>query len=308
MHDQQENLLSEIKQGAIVSPQVTKVRSTKPSEGKPNLDRLSQPLDKSQQTKILTLQRTLYDFHYFKPHASISPSDPDTFGHIPESIYTDSTFRLLLQNPNGICPSVTNPNFMFSLHLCNEIGAGAICLAETNLNWHHTQHPASLRRCLHRNWSASKYQMSIPDEVFLGDYQPGGTLTLIVDRWTSRVIKSGMDPYGLGRWSYVILRGKQNINICVVSAYRVCNEKYTGPKTVYQQQRRQLCTLFRQKGKVVDPNPNRQFILDLQSWLSYIHLEGSQVILSLDNNEELSPSSSQALQLPYNPNMPTLHT
>jgi len=143
--------------------------------------------------------------------------------------------------------------------------------------------------------------MSIPDEVFLGDYQPGGTLTLIVDRWTSRVIKSGMDPYGLGRWSYVILRGKQNINICVVSAYRVCNEKYTGPKTVYQQQRRQLCTLFRQKGKVVDPNPNRQFILDLQSWLSYIHLEGSQVILSLDNNEELSPSSSQALQLPYNP-------
>ncbi len=154
---------------------------------------------------------------------------------MPESIDTSSTFRLLFQNPNGICPSVTEPDFMFSLHLCHKIGAGAICLAETNLNWHHTQHHASLRCCLHRNWSASKFQISVTDEIFLGIYQPGGTTTLVVDRWTSRIIKSGMDPYSLGRWSYVILRGKQDINLCIITAYRVCADKYTGPKTTYQQ-------------------------------------------------------------------------
>jgi hypothetical protein len=146
---------------------------------------------------------------------------------------------------------------MFSLHLCHEVGAAAFCLAETNLNWHHTQHHASLKRCLHRNWSASKYQISIPDEVFLGNYQPGGTATLIGDRWTSRVISSGMDPYGLGRWSYVLLRGKKEINICIITAYRICADKYTGPKTAYQQQKRQLSEMFRHLNKVATPDPNR---------------------------------------------------
>ena len=179
----------------------------------PHPNSLSQPSTTKHQIKKPTPQRTLYDFQYFKPQATVSPNDPDIFGHIPESIDTATTFRLLLQNPNGIRPTVTDPDFMFSLHLCNEIGAGAICIAETNLNWHKTKHLVSLRRCLNRNWSASKYQVSIPEEVFTGNYQPGGSATLIVDRWTSRVIKSGMDPFGLGRWSYVFLGGKQDINI-----------------------------------------------------------------------------------------------
>jgi len=131
---------------------------------------------------IVAPQCSIFDFHYFKPHASISLSDPDTWGHVPESIDTSSTFRLLFQNLNGIHPSVTEPDFMFSLHLCHKIGAGAVCLAETNLNWHHTQHHASLWRCLHRNWSASKFQTSVPDEIFLGNYQPGGTTTLVSSR------------------------------------------------------------------------------------------------------------------------------
>jgi len=253
-----------------------------------------------------SLQRTLYDFEFFKPHALISESDPDIWGHASESINSTSTLRIILQNPNGIRPSVTNTDFMFSLHLCSEIGAEAICLAETNLNWHHSQHHASLRRCLHKNWSASKYQTSVLKENFLGDYQPGGTVTLAVDRWTSRVISSGADPYGLGRWSYLKLRGKQERQICIITAYRVCKNKYTGPKTAYQQQRRQLSEMFRQQNEVIDPEPNRQFILDLQSWITHIQADGTQIILGLDNNDELIPSSGQVTPLQYIPNVPTV--
>jgi hypothetical protein len=75
--------------------------------------------------------KTLYDFAYFKPQSSITEADPEVWGHIPEQIDTTRTFRILLQNPNGIRPSVTEPEFLFSLHICHEIGAGAICLAET---------------------------------------------------------------------------------------------------------------------------------------------------------------------------------
>jgi len=284
------------------TPSLSQAHQSAPNlEGNPHKN-------KNQPTMKQPLQRTLYDFEFFKPHASISESDPDIWGHAPESIDSTSILRIILQNPNGIRPSVTNTDFMFSLQLCNEIGAGAICLAETNLNWHHSQHHASLRRCLHKNWSASKYQTSVPKENFLGDYQPGGTVTLVVDRWTSRVISSGADPYGLGRWSYLKLRGKQDRQICIITAYRVCNDKYTGPKTAYQQQRRQLSEMFRQQNKVIDPEPNRQFILDLQSWIAHIQADGTQIILGLDNNDELIPSSGQVTPLQYIPNVPTVQT
>jgi hypothetical protein len=285
----------------------TQTASTHEGHNQPNSNKNSQPILQTKLVKKPTLQRTIYDFHYFKPHASVSNTDPDTWGHIPESIDLTSTFRLILTNPNGIRPSVTNPDFMISLHLCHEIGAGAICLAETNLNWHHSQHHAALRRCLQKNWPASKYQISVPNEILLCNYQPGGTATLIVDRWTSRVIGSGMDPHGLGRWSFVMLRGKQDINICIISAYRICDDKYTGPKTAYQQQKRQLSAMFRKQKQITTPNPNRQLVLDLQSWISTLQKQGTQIILSLDNNDELKPSSGQVIMTTCDPQKPTIN-
>jgi hypothetical protein len=241
--------------------------------------------------------KTLYDFAYFKPQSSITEADPEVWGHIPEQIDTTRTFRILLQNPNGIRPSVTEPEFLFSLHICHEIGAGAICLAETNLNWHHTQHKLSLCRCLHRNWKTSRFQPSVPTEEFLGNYQPGGTVTIITDRWTSRIITTGMDPYDLGRWSYVTLRGKADTIICIITAYRVCNDKYTGPKTAYQQQKRQLAAIFREHQQQPQLDPYKQFIIDLQCWITSLQSVGTQIILCLDNNEELLPNKGQLITL-----------
>ncbi len=101
------------------------------------------PEPETLQVIYISSQRTLFDFKFFKPHAKISPEDSDVFGHVPQKIDSARTFRIILQNPNGIKPSVTEPDFMFSLHLCHEIGVGAICLAETNVNWHHHQHSAA---------------------------------------------------------------------------------------------------------------------------------------------------------------------
>jgi hypothetical protein len=97
-------------------------------------------------------------------------------------------------------------------------------------------------------------------------------------------------------------------HICIITAYWVFANKYTGPKTAYQHQRRQLSAMFRQVNKVVDPDPNRQFILDLQGWISYIQMDGAQVILSLDNNDELNPASRQVVKLSFNPVVPTTST
>ncbi len=103
-----------------------------------------------------------------------------------------------------------------------------------------------------------------------------------------------------------MLKGKSDINICEIIAYRVCNDKYTGPKTAYQQQRRHLAALFRQTAKVLVPDPFKQFVLDLQSWITSIQQDGTHIILCLDNNEELLPNEGQLVSLPVS-TTPVVH-
>jgi hypothetical protein len=57
-----------------------------------------------------------------------------------------------------------------------------------------------------------------------------------------------------------------------------------------------ICS-FRQQGKVINQDPHRQFLLDLQRWIASKQAEGMQIILSLDNNEELLPNAGQLVQL-----------
>jgi len=53
--------------------------------------------------------------------------------------------------------------------------------------------------------------------------------------------------------------------------------------------------------KTATPEPNRQFILDLQSWIQDLHENGHQVILNLDNNEDLYASDGRVQPIPYCP-------
>ena len=52
--------------------------------------------------------------------------------------------------------------------------------------------------------------------------QFGGTCTGITGKWSGRILEQGMDSYGLGRWSYVRLHGKNGREIIIVTAYQAC--------------------------------------------------------------------------------------
>eukprot|EP00957_Ditylum_brightwellii_P062431 4737807-Ditylum_brightwellii.AAC.1 len=51
------------------------------------------------------------------------------------------------------------------------------------------------------------------------NFQPGGTATLVRDKWTSYICNSGKDK--LGRWSYTTLKGKFGQRVTIVFAYCV---------------------------------------------------------------------------------------
>jgi hypothetical protein len=133
-------------------------------------------------------------------------------------------------------------------------------------------------------------QSSHTPDSFLSHHQPGGTLTAICENWVSRVIGKGEDPFGLGRWSYVTLRGVGSAKITVVTAYNACVS--AGDTTYYHQQLRVLSRLHREQRIEAPPNPRRQFILDLQSWLEYLQSEGHQFILAMDANDTYDPDGT----------------
>eukprot|EP00957_Ditylum_brightwellii_P110532 8431299-Ditylum_brightwellii.AAC.1 len=93
-------------------------------------------------------------------------------------------------------------------------------------------------------------------------YQPGGTATFITDKWMRQVYNSGQDK--LGRWSYIMKKGKKNWKVTVISAYQVCDNSIVtaGPTTYWKQQCHQL-----RENRYQDPDPRCIFLKDFQTFL-----------------------------------------
>jgi len=162
-----------------------------------------------------------------------------TPGGIPfPAIDHSKVFRVFLQNPNGLHMSGTPYALQHDLKLCSQYGAAVLSLPETNTNWDLPETKALSSQALKNTWRKSAYIYSKSPEDFISTQQPGGTATVILDNWTSRVIDKGEDPLGLGRWSYVTLRGKGDRKLTVVTAYNATISQ--GDATNFKQQSRVL--------------------------------------------------------------------
>lgn len=105
----------------------------------------------------------------------------------------------------------------------------------------------------------------------------------------------------MGRWSYVILRGRGTTQVVVITAYNVSQryEMEHGERTAYKQQLRILSRTIRDNNLPIAPHPRRQFILDLQSWIEHLIQTNHDVVLAMDANESYNPdipSKAQPLQ------------
>ncbi len=170
------------------------------------------------------------------------------------------------------------------------MGVGALCLPETNTNWQAKEAYASWKRLLRRTWKHSSCASSFTKDNFISVNQPGGTATVLTDSWTSRAIEVGTDPYGMGRWSNVVLRGRKGRKTLLVTAYRVCKQTLIsaiGPTTAPAQHHRHLTRQWMEHD-TEEPQPRLQFILDLQAWLENMMNNKTEIILCLDANEDIS--------------------
>jgi len=249
-------------------------------------------------------QLTLFDT--VEAFRTINPDKDEVWGHHIEEIDIDTTICLFFNNPNGLKLTTDPQSIQYSLSLLSSLGAGGICLAETNINWGNYQVSQRFWSLIKQTWQHSTYTTSHGEGPIVGEIQPGGTLTTIMNKWTSRVLERGTDPFGMGRWTYITLRGKEGRKILLVTAYRVCvqSPSSVGPTTSTNQQFQHLSKQFRKTNTPGNPNPRNQFIVDLQAWLEVKVKDNYFIILSLDANEGIYGKTGHIHPLDYNEEHP----
>jgi len=209
------------------------------------------------------------------------------WGHYPTQIDMGSTLRILFNNPRGIKVGANSFSTIHSLTTIESLGVGVLSLAETSINWGKSSLKNRVYNMFHKVWKNFSMNHSHIDESFSEDNQPGGTVTVVLNDWKSRIQEKGSDLFGLGRWSYQVLRGKGSIKVMIIPAYRVSQQYMSsvGPKTAAMQQFRSLSKQYCKAEIQFDPKRRFQFINDLKAWVEELIRKSYEIILCMDANE-----------------------
>lgn len=99
----------------------------------------------------------------------------------------------------------------------------------------------------------------------------------------------------MGCFCWYKLRGKRDEGVIVITAYRVCHEKWDqpGPFTAFQQQ----YIVLRSQGHQ-NPNPQRQILTDIQALIDSAQADGYRPIVMMDANGDIQPGKDMDKDLP----------
>jgi hypothetical protein len=207
------------------------------------------------------------------------------FGHAPEPIKEDKTWRLVGENTNGIKPYGGSADLISVMERLKLLQTGTIAFQETNLEWHNKSYRDEFQKLLVKTFGAARVDyITTKDKFETLPFKPGGTASAALGKMVHRVVKTGRDNTGCGRWSYITFNGKENKHITVINAYIVCPKRDPGDTTTSRQQQ---CVQYADeelRPYVLDPN--KQTLIDLQYFFQELLQGGDEVILFLDANQD----------------------
>jgi hypothetical protein len=162
--------------------------------------------------------------------------------------------------------------------------ARGISLIQSNVELKTYDYEANTEKLLCKIFGSTRIAYITSDEqVEESHYKPGGAVTTSLVRWASRVLRSGQDPTGCGRWSYVCI-GKNEKKFAIVTVYRVGHNRNAGDATAFQQQYR---TQYSDETARVEINPHKQTMIDLESSTEEMKTDGFEVAVFIDASETL---------------------
>lgn len=222
---------------------------------------------------------------YFKNSQYETDPTPDELKIYGETHTTKATdvIRLWYTNPCGIgvnpyhIKSDESFSFLKSKSKCDVVG-----LAETNVHWRKLYGNASLYSRVKQRWRYFKISTSHNKHANLGKTQQGGTCTIAFGQAAYRATKMGEDPTGLGRWSWIEFRGRDEMLTRIYTAYRPGSKPSgdTQRTTVYHQHARYI------RRNKLNAEPRQLFDNDIYLELK-AQLTKSNVALMIDVNQDV---------------------
>ena len=193
----------------------------------------------------------------------------------------NNELRLIHTNINGIPVSNEDEKNNLIYQAIAKTQADIVGLTEINRYWPKMKDKDRWRQRTFGWWETSKATIgyNTKDSVSTS-FQPGGTMLLSIDKPVHRIIETGRDETGLGRWVWQRMKGKREIMLRIISAYRPCIPSTAGPSTTYSQHQR----LFDMKKEKREPR--QAFLEDLGKDIDKWHEEGDQIILMADFNTD----------------------
>jgi exonuclease III len=119
-------------------------------------------------------------------------------------------------------------------------------------------------------------------------YQPGGTMTMVTDKYTGQVKEMGHN-IDLGRYSYIKMIRKHGRLIIMVTIYNVCNQQ--GNHGSNHMAHTQQLSLLLQQGR--SAHPRKAFLDDFDHQVTDWIATGHELIIAGDINEELGNDISR---------------
>jgi hypothetical protein len=144
------------------------------------------------------------------------------FGHAPEPIEEDKTWRLGGGNTNGIKPYGGSADLISVMERLKLLQTGYLAFQETNLEWHNKGYRDGFQKLLVKAFGTARADYSTTKDKFeTSPFKPGGATSAALGKMVHRVVKTGRDDTGCGHWVYIIFNGKENKHITVIISYRV---------------------------------------------------------------------------------------
>jgi len=195
----------------------------------------------------------------------------------------NNELRLLHININGIPMTKEDRknDQIFQALAQNKIDI--VGLTEINRYWPKMNEKDRWRQRTQGWWETSKTTMAYNTKDSTNStFQPGGTMITSIGKPAHRIDETGKDETGLGRWTWQKMKGKRNIRLRIISAYRPCIPSTAGPTTAYSQQQRYLNIINDKR------DPRQAFLEDLGKNIEKWHNDGDQIILMADLNTDVT--------------------
>jgi hypothetical protein len=210
--------------------------------------------------------------------------DTQCYGDIPTPIGETAIWRIIGGNVNGIKPYGDMGDFLTILERLRALQVGTIEFSGTNVEWHKFLLQDNTQSLLQKAFVSARVEYSTSSSKFETTHnKPSGTLCAALGSWVHRVIGSGKDETGCGRWSYITYAAKDNMKVSVVSCYRVCNQTNPGATTASHQQHGIMYADEELRPFMM--NPHHQTMIDIQYFVQDLQEKGHEIIVMIDANQ-----------------------